>query len=212
MAHSAGSAPDAFCVCSSQIMNWYNIYFYLPWFLWSLCLASPLIAIRVCWLAGNVVSMQVWVAGKGPGKPLQSLGKEIAALFLSHTLLPCTLAGTVWQVSMEIMEIGPAVAAYQVWFLAICRCFCLKWENSKDWPFLLSHSVLLFGITLTFWAPEGNMWMCEGTFCLREWNRPIWWLCEGLGHGWGTAQQVEGWLHPALSTEQAVPNASSLPW
>lgn len=48
----------------------------------------------------------------------------------------CSLA--IGQVSMEIMEIRPAIAAYQVWFLAIYRCLCLRWQNNKDCPFLLS--------------------------------------------------------------------------
>lgn len=139
-----------------------------PWFLCSLCLGSPRIAIRVCWLGGSVIRRQVCVAGEGASKPLESLGKQMAAIFLSHTLLSCTLACTVWQVSMEIMEIGPAIAAYQVWFLAIHRCLCLRWQNSKDWPFLLFYSVLLLGITLTLWAPERNMCMCERAFCLRK--------------------------------------------
>lgn len=42
------------------------------------------------------------------------------------------------QVSMEIMENKWAMGVYQVQFLAIYRCFCLRWQNNKDFPFLLS--------------------------------------------------------------------------
>lgn len=153
---------------SLWIKNWAPVYFWTTWFLCSPYLGPPPVAIRVPWLDGSVIRMKALVAGKRASKPLESLGKQIAAIFLSHTLLSCTLAGTVWQVSMEIMEIGPAIAAYQVWFLATYRCLCLKWQNSKDWPFGLSLCVLLFGITLTLRAPERNMCKCERTFCLRK--------------------------------------------
>lgn len=85
MAHSAGSAPDAFYVCCSQITNWSHIYFYTPWFLCSLYLGSPLTAITICWLDGRVIRLQVLVAGNGLASPWRAQENRLLQYsFLIH--------------------------------------------------------------------------------------------------------------------------------